>query len=255
MPLDNETLSGLKEALGDAGAELYAKVSGAVASDVAEFDKLRSGHQSAASKQTELKGQLKAAVTERDKWKADFETASSDDALLKMTEARDKQTKEAGDWKSQFEGLTKNVRDGKIASKLATALFTDADGNPIAVKPAKREAALELLTGRGLPEGVDLDDKGGLIGHVAPLEAFRQKYGFMLSVSADDDDADDGDDGRQVDDANTGKRPGAGVKPKARGKQTKKDAAQILREEGAKMAGDYLDHSADPFRRKVAASK
>jgi hypothetical protein len=238
MPLDNETLGSLKDTLGDAGAELYAKVAGSVANDTLEMDKLRAGHQSSTGKLSAFETQLATVTADRDKWKTDFEGANSDDAVQQLTAARDANKASSDDWKAKYDGLTGEIatqaKHGKIRTQLQAALVGDKE-----VPDNRLAAAMQLL---GIPDGVDLDSEGQIIGHLEHVQKFQKDHGWMLEA--------DGEKAK----GNQGGKPGGDESAKAKAKATDGDGVDEDRARGREYAKKYFDsHHPGAATRKRAA--
>ena len=221
-----------------------------MATDAAEADQLASVSQVVAQKFNDLTAKHKITVADRNKFRADFEAVSSDDAVAKLTEARDRAATSGAEWEAKFQALATSNKNESIGRLLTKALFTDSEGNAISLPAKKAAAATELLLGKGVPEGVTLADDGkSLVGHLSVLKTFREQWGDVLLTH---DGTQAGSD-TKTGGPNGGPAPGSGAKPQAR-PNTKKDASTIAREEGAAMASAYMDSNLDPFRRIVSAT-
>jgi hypothetical protein len=255
MPLTSDQLKRLKTALGADGGELFDAVSASNAVDVAELDRLKAK----AVSVDQVRDKLDAAVKERDKYRADFEASDSGEAIEKLTAERDRALAKQEKAEGALKQFQTEQRTSSIKSQLEAALF---DGKPMPADPeaAKKEtqrraAAMKLLTVDGLPEGIDLDENGKLVGHVEPLQTFKDSYGFVLEAAPAAGGGEGGGDGGAAPPAgHGGSPPGSSPNPNASHAQPPADKAAIARAEGAKMASSYLDSYSDPYRQASASA-
>jgi hypothetical protein len=241
MPLNSDQLKRLKTALGADGGELFDAVSASNAVDVAELDRLKAK----AVSVDQVRDKLDAVTKERDKFKADFEASDSGEAIEKLTAERDKALAKLEKSEGALKQFQTEQRESSILSQLKDALF---DGTQLS--DDRKAAALDLLTAKGIPEGISLDESGKLVGHVEPLTAFKEKYGFVLEAAP----AAGGDGGAAPPAGHGGSPPGSSPNPNASHAQPPADQAAIARAEGAKMASSYLDSYSDPYRQASAST-
>lgn len=176
MPVDNETLAKIGVALGADGTELFEALKTVTTTDVAAFDQLRASESSLSTKLETATASVTSLTGERDQALVDLETASSDDALKQMTAERDRAASASKGHKAELAGLHASIKTGKIGAALRTALF---DGKTVDAN--RQAAAMELMMAKGTPTGVDFDDAGALMGHVAVIAAFEKSYPFMVA--------------------------------------------------------------------------
>ncbi len=181
MPLDQDTMTKLQEALGDGGKDLFSSIAASTAADVASFDTLRS---SAASSQARIDVAVASATSskkERDQAQKDLKAANTDDALQKMTAERDAATKTSAAHESDLKGLRQSMKTDRISQALRRSMYTDDKGVAKKVDAARQDAAMQLMMGRGIPNGVDFDGEGKLMGHVELTAKFAKDYPFLVS--------------------------------------------------------------------------
>ncbi len=181
MPLDQDTMTKLQEALGDDAKDLFASVASQTAADVASFDTLRSSAASAQSKIDDAKASSTSHKKERDQARKDLEAANTDDALAKMMSERDKALETATALGSDLTSLRAGVKTAKIRGALRRAMFTDDKGAAKKVDTKRQDAAMELMMGKGIPNGVDFDSEGKLMGHVELTAQFAKDFPFLVS--------------------------------------------------------------------------
>lgn len=224
MPLDQDQMTKLQEALGDAGKDLFSDIASSTAADVAAFDTLRSSQVSSQSKIDEALASATSHKKERDQARKDLAAANTDDALQKMTAERDAANKTSATHESDLATLRKGVKTDRISSALRRSMYTDDKGVAKKVDAKRQDAAMKLLMGGGIPNGVDFDSEGKLMGHVELTAKFAKDHDFLFT---EDKAA-----------ANQGGGNGSDGKPRVGDKDGEKTAYQRAREqaEGAHKA-------------------
>lgn len=116
---------------------------------------------------------LKDAEKARDKALADLEGAkgSTDEQVTKLKAAADKAAKDLESERADHKAF-------KVEQLLASKITVD--GKDDAEKAAKRELALKALD----RSAIDLDDKGQLVGHEAPLKTLAEKHAYLFAPAA-----------------------------------------------------------------------
>lgn len=181
MPLDQDTMTKLQEALGDGEKDLFANIATQTAADVASLDTLRSSAASAQSKIDEAAASATSLKKERDQARKDLVAANTDDALAKMMVERDKALETATALGTDLTTLRDGVKTAKIRGALRRAMFTDDKGVAKKVDAKRQDAAMQLMMKSGIPGGVDFDGEGKLMGHVELMAKFETDYPFLVS--------------------------------------------------------------------------
>lgn len=175
MPINDETLASLREAIGETHGELYESIASATGSANSELDRLRSSSRMDGGRVSELEAQVSALTSDLEKASSDLANSGSDEAIKKLMAERDAALKSKADALAGLEGLQASVHADKLHRALAKELFK---GNSEA-SDNQRAAALKLLATDGL-DGVGFDDKGNLVGHVDKLKAFKKTNPFFF---------------------------------------------------------------------------
>ncbi|MFH1568523.1 MAG: hypothetical protein ABIL09_11055 [Gemmatimonadota bacterium] len=159
MPISADDLKAIEKALGDEGTELLGRIKASQTEDATALDG--------------LKGQLKTAEKAKgwaeraaQKAAADLEAASKGEGEQVKTLAAERD-KAAAD----LEAAQVQHRQYRIETALAEKLgITDT---------VRRRAAMKTL---GVPEGVDLDDNGDLLGADPHVEGFKKSHAFFFDA-------------------------------------------------------------------------
>ncbi len=181
MPLDQDTMTKLQEALGDGGKELFSSIATSTAADVASFDTLRSSAASSQSRIDEAVASATSSKKERDQARKDLKAANTDDALQKMTAERDAANKTSAAHESDLKGLRTSMKTDRIGRALRRAMYTDDKGAAKKVDVKRQDAAMKLMMGAGIPNGVDFDGDGKLMGHVELTTKFAEDHDFLFT--------------------------------------------------------------------------
>jgi hypothetical protein len=218
MPITDESLESLKGVLGDEHADLFTSIQTEATADRSTIDSLRGGHASLEQKLAEAVSSGTATAEELAQARKDLETASSDEALQRMTAERDLAIRTGNEHEANFKALTETVYNNKVKRSLQSALFKDVEATA-----AQKKKAMKDIMSEGVPEGLSFDGEGELVGHVELVKKYRKDNPFYFGAT-------EGKPGNQG--SSNGSDPKGKLKP-----EDKKKAAY---ERGKKAALDSM---------------